>query len=374
MLLYYRYGIMLKSFKFRLYPTSAQENLIKQTFGCVRFIYNRMLADKIKHYQETGHSLNNTPAQYKSKYPWLNEVDSLALANAQLELKQAYKRFFQDPRVHFPRFKSRKQHLDAYTTNNQKGSVRLEDGFVRLPKIGFVKCRQHRDLPENSSIKIAKITRNASGKYYIALTVTYENQVDTQEPCNLIAIAFSKNALCMDSDGLRMEYPQALMHSTAHYTQLQKQFQRCQKGSQNQQKALRRLRIYQEKLSNRHKDLLHKLTFRLANTYDCIFLEELNVQKTNNAQQYLPAHSINLWKMLEKYLCYKLEERGKQLLVIDKNLYPRQSCHSCQFRNTTLRNLSISKWTCPHCGQEHNSDFNTAQNLLQEGKKRLSAS
>ena len=133
-----------KAYKFRIYPNAEQQVLFAKTFGCVRFIYNRMLADKIKHYENTGLKLNNTPAQYKDEFVWLKEVDSLALANAQMNLQTAYNNFFRDKKVGFPKFKSKKTHHYSYTTNNQKGTVALIGGKLKLPKVGIVKIKQHR--------------------------------------------------------------------------------------------------------------------------------------------------------------------------------------------------------------------------------------
>lgn len=123
-----------KAYKFRIYPNREQKTLFAKTFGCVRFIYNKMLDDKIKYYEKTKKKLNNTPAQYKKEFPWLKEVDSLALANAQMNLQKAYNNFFRDPKVGFPNFKSKHKTRASYTTNNQKGTVALENGRLKLPK------------------------------------------------------------------------------------------------------------------------------------------------------------------------------------------------------------------------------------------------
>ena len=125
---------MNKAYKFRIYPNKEQCVIFAKTFGCVRFIYNRMLADKIAHYRQTGKMLQTTPAQYKSEFEWLREVDSLALANAQLNLQSAYKNFFSQKRSGFPKFKSKKTSRARYTTNNQHGSVRIENEKLRVPQ------------------------------------------------------------------------------------------------------------------------------------------------------------------------------------------------------------------------------------------------
>lgn len=114
---------MLKGYKYRLYPNKKQKEYFAKCFGCVRFIYNHMLSDKIEYYKETKQKLNNTPAQYKKEFSWLKEVDSLALANAQMNLQSAYNNFFKRPEVGFPKFKSKKNHRYSYTTNNQGGNI-----------------------------------------------------------------------------------------------------------------------------------------------------------------------------------------------------------------------------------------------------------
>lgn len=128
---------MLIAYKYRLYPNKEQQEYFAKCFGCVRFIYNRMLSDKIDYYNETKQKLNNTPAQYKKEFPWLKEVDSLALANAQMNLQTAYNNFFKRPEVGFPKFKSKKNHKYSYTTNNQGGNICVSDRYIKLPTIWF---------------------------------------------------------------------------------------------------------------------------------------------------------------------------------------------------------------------------------------------
>ena len=159
--------IRQKAYKFRLYPNPEQMILFEKTFGCSRFIWNQMLADKIDYYKETGELLKNTPAQYKKEFPWLKEVDSLALANVQLNLSKAYKFFFQSG-FGFPNFKSKKT-AQSYKTNNNKnkGTIALLDGKVKLPKVGWVKLKLHRQ--PKGLIKSATISKTVTGKYFISI-------------------------------------------------------------------------------------------------------------------------------------------------------------------------------------------------------------
>jgi len=171
---------MLKAYKYRLYPTESQKEYFANCFGCVRFIYNRMLSDKIDHYKETKQMLKNTPAQYKKEFPFLKEVDSLALANAQQNLERAYKNFFRDTSVGFPKFKSKHKSKSSYTTNNQGGNIRIEDGKIKFPKIGFVKLKQHRAF--DGVIKSCTVSMSKSGKYFVSILVeSEEEEVRTTE-------------------------------------------------------------------------------------------------------------------------------------------------------------------------------------------------
>ena len=115
---------MNRAYRFRIYPTPEQEILFLKTFGCCRFVYNRMLADKVEEYEKTKKMKKTTPAVYKNSYPWLKEVDSLALANVQLHLEAAFRKFFREPKVGFPRFKSKHRSRKSYTTNVVSGNIR----------------------------------------------------------------------------------------------------------------------------------------------------------------------------------------------------------------------------------------------------------
>ena len=171
-----------KAYKFRLLPNKTQSNLIDRTIGCARFIYNQMLSDKIKHYKDTKLSLKNTPAQYKNEFEFLKEVDSLALANAQMNLETAYTNFFRKVKqgkkdLGFPKFKSKKKCNWSYTTNNQKESIRIENNKIKLPKIGFVKLMQHRGIANDSIIKSVTVSKTKTNKYYISILIEYETQI-----------------------------------------------------------------------------------------------------------------------------------------------------------------------------------------------------
>ncbi|MCI1696743.1 transposase, partial [Aneurinibacillus aneurinilyticus] len=169
-----------KAYKFRLYPTGEQEQLLAKTFGCVRFVYNKMLTERRETYEQFKDdkvALKKqkfpTPAKYKEEFAWLKEVDSLALANAQINLQKAYKNFFSG-RAEFPKFKNRKAR-QSYTTNVVNGNIMLLDGYIKLPKLRLVKMKQHREIPSHHIIKSCTVSRTKTGKYYVSILTEYEH-------------------------------------------------------------------------------------------------------------------------------------------------------------------------------------------------------
>lgn len=201
---------MNKAYKFRIYPDERQRDLFSKTFGCVRLVYNKMLEDKIAYYNDTGKTLNNTPAQHKTKYPFLAEVDSLALANAQLHLQTAYANFFRDPKIGFPKFKSKHTSWKAYTTNCVNSNIALANGLLKLPKAGHVKIKQHRTIPDNYVLKSVTVSQSPDGKYYASILFEYDNQIQEKlltSDTSAIGLDFSMHGLYKDSEGNEPEYP-----------------------------------------------------------------------------------------------------------------------------------------------------------------------
>lgn len=172
---------MLKAYKYRIYPNSHQRLFFAKTFGCVRFVYNKMLEDRINSYKESQKTVDKSvkhpaPAQYKADFPFLKEVDSLALSNAQLNLDKAYANFFRDKTVGFPKFKSKKENRRSYKTNNQKGTIYIENGYIKLPKLkSMVRIKQHRQF--FGLIKSVTISQAPTGKYFASVLVEENEQL-----------------------------------------------------------------------------------------------------------------------------------------------------------------------------------------------------
>lgn len=356
-----------KAYKFRIYPSAEQQILFAKTFGCVRFIYNKMLSDKIDHYKSTGENLNNTPAQYKVNFPWLKEVDSLALANAQLNLQKSYKNFFKNSKVGFPKFKSKKYNHHSYTTNNQKGTIALFDGYIKLPKIGLIKIKQHRDIPADYKLKSVTISQTPSGKYYASVLFEYENQVQEVEAHNAIGLDFSMKELYIDSNGNEPAYPRYYRKSEKKLKREQRKLSLMQKGSTNRNKQRLKVAKLHEKVSNQRKDFLHKQSRQIANTYDLVSIEDLDMKAMSQCLNFGKSVSDNGWGMFTVFLRYKLEEAGKRLVKVDRFFASSQTCSVCGFKYSGTKDLSVREWTCPNCGVHHNRDVNAAINIMNEG-------
>ncbi len=191
-----------------------------------------MLAEKKECYEKTGKNLKVTPAKYKAEFPWLKEVDSLALCNAQLHLQTAYKNFFRDPSFGFPKFKSKKNPVKSYTTNSVNGNILLKDGKLKLPKAGWIRIRQHRKIREDACLKGASVCMEADGRYYVSLLYFCEEKpVETRNIRQAVGLDFSMKELYVDSNGKHAGYPHYFRNSEEKLAKAQRKLSHCRKGA-----------------------------------------------------------------------------------------------------------------------------------------------
>ncbi|RKL69379.1 transposase [Salipaludibacillus neizhouensis] len=364
-----------KAFKFRLYPSIAQLHLVKKTFGCVRFTYNKMLKDRMDTYERFKDNKemllkqkHPTPAKYKTDYPFLKEVDSLSLANAQMNLDKAYKSFFKK-NTKFPTFKSKK-HKQSYTTNLVNGNIEILDGHIKLPKLKWVKLTQHRDIPETHRLKSVTISMTGSGKIYASILTEFEEATKPVEPNNVVGLDFSMSELYVTSDGEKGNYPRFYRQSLEKLAKEQRVLSRRKKGSNRWYKQKRKVAKLQEKTTHQRRDFLHKKSYALANKYDAVAIEDLDMKGMSKSLTFGKSVSDNGWGRFTTFLQYKFEDHGKSFVKIDKWFPSSKMCSECGEVKETLF-LSERTYTCS-CGNESDRDENAAKNIKNEGKRLLS--
>ena len=353
---------MLKAYKYRIYPDAEQMQFFAKCFGCVRFVYNRMLSDRIEHYKLTGKSLNNTPAQYKSEFTWLKEVDSLALANAQMNLNTAYRNFFRDKSTGFPKFKSKKTNNFSYTTNNQKGTVYVENGYIKLPKLKSpVKIRQHRSF--EGVIKSCTISKAPSGKYHISILVETEIQKLPASDMR-VGIDVGIKDFAVLSNGEAYKNPKHLRKSEKRLAKLQRDLSRKQIGSSNRNKARIKVAKLHEKIANQRMDFLHKKSTEIIRKNQAIVIEDLkvkNLMKNHNLAKSIAEVS---WSRFREMLDYKSRWYGRELIIAPPDYPSSQLCSDCGNRSSQTKDLACRVYICPECGLEIDRDYNASLNLL----------
>ena len=376
---------MNSAIKYRLYPTFEQKIMFAKTFGCCRKVYNLMLAEKIESYKTTGKFVAVTPAKYKNDFPYLKEVDSLALANVQLNLQSAFKNHFDKNRrkkTGFPKFKSAKHSRKSYTTNNQNGTVAIIDNrYIRLPKIGKIKAVIHRVPGTNWKLKSATVSCDSDGKYYVSVLFEYENSASTYvvDENNAIGMDYASDGLYVDDKGNMGTNHKFYRESHKKLAKEQRRLSRkkgSRKGEDKSHNYLKQQckvnRIYTH-IANQRKDNLHKISTEIANQYDIVCVESLNMRNMSNSGFGNGKATLdNGYGMFLDMLDYKLANRGKYLVKVDKWYPSSQICHCCGKRHPEMKDLKIRTMRC-ECGCVMDRDRNAAMNIKKEGLRILNS-
>ena len=373
-----------KAIKYRAYPATEQSIMFAKTFGCCRKVYNLMLSDKIEGYKSTGKFPTVTPAKYKKEYPYLKEVDSLAPANKQMDLQAAFRNTFSKSRKKnngFPKFKSAKHSRKAYTTNNQKGTVAIiENKYIKLPEIGKVKAVIHRIPDNNRIIKSATVSQESDGKYYISVLFEFDNIANpyAADKTNAIGLDYASDGLYVDNNGNVGTNHKYYRESHKKLAKSQRRLSRMQGSKKHEDKSanyikqLRKANKIHSHIANQRLDNLHKISTEIANQYDVVCVESLNMKSMSNKGFGNGKATLdNGYGMFLYMLEYKLSDRDKYLVKVDRWFPSSQICHCCGVLHPEMKNLQIRKITCD-CGLTISRDQNAAINILNEGLRLLS--
>ncbi len=357
-----------KAYKYRIYPNKAQREYFAKVFGCVRFFYNKSLSDMNELYKSKGIYKNITPASYKEDYPFLKEVDSLALCNAQINRNMAFKSFFKKQNA-FPNYKS-KRHDQSYTTNNQ-GSVKFStnDRYISIPKCSRIRIKKHRNF--SGLIKSATISKTTDDKYYISLLVETEIK-PLERNDNSIGLDLGVKDIVITSNGLKYKNHKYLAKSEKKLAREQRKLSHMVKGSSNRNKQrIKIARIYKH-INNQRNDYLHKLSKHIIDENQIICVEDLKVMNMTKDNDYNKSLLDSSMSRLLTMLTYKASWYRRTIVKIPSDYPSSQLCSSCGYKNSITKNLSVRTWTCPHCQSKHDRDINASINILRKGIEILS--
>jgi putative transposase len=321
---------VLKAYKYRLYPTSLQEEFIKKTFSCVRLVHNLLLQERIQLYRYLKENPKAkvkmpTPAQYKEEYPCLKEVDSLALANAQVYLDRAFKKFRSEKGVGFPKLKQKKDAVTSYTTNNQNGTIKLiDDKYLKVPKLkSLIRTKVHR--PIRGKIKSATISLTPSQKYFVSI-LCEEEVPEVQKTHSAIGITLGTCEFAVLSNGRRIDNDKYTKEFEQRITREERKLARRKeiakaKGfdlaqQKNYQKQKVKVAKMREKLMNQRIDFLNKITTEIVRNYDLICIEAINQKEVFRNNKLHRGISDVSWALFVSKLEYKAAWYNKRLVKV----------------------------------------------------------
>ena len=361
-----------KSYKYRIYPNKKQQELIRKTFGCTRYVYNYYL-DKRKKLYETDKTTYTYVkcakdlTQLKKEFEWLKEVDSVGLQTSLKDLDVAYKNFFSGS-AGYPKFKSRENRHQSYRTSFTNNNITFMDRHIKLPKLGLVKVRD-KQVPQGRILN-ATISQEPDGRFYCSLCCTDVSFVQLSKTNQFVGIDLGLVDFAIFSDGIKIENLRFFEKSEKKLAKLQRDLSRKSIGSNRWDKARVKVAKLQKHISNQRKDFLQKLTTSIVRKYDIICIEDLDVKSMKETELTIRNRRVSdvSWSEFRRQLTYKSTWYGRTLSVVDRYYPSSQICHHCGHIDGKKAE-TIRFWVCPKCNSKLDRDVNASINILHEGLK-----
>ena len=365
--------LITRAYKIRLYPNKGQMTFFNKSFGCCRVIYNEMLYE-LQNAYKNGIKLNKCDLfkKIKQKYNWMSVSDSQGLCNTYQDLNAAYNNFF-NKRAKFPKFKKKRDKNSYRNCQPQRTIEKLipNKNHIKIPKAGLVEFREDYDFSKINILKIRNLTieRSKTNKYYCSICVDVE-QEEYEHTGEVIGIDLGIKDLVIDSNGNQYKNPKYQTKAEKKIKHLQRLYSKKVKGSHNAEKARLKLATAHEKLCNKRKDNLHKITTKLIKENDIICIENLAVKNMMKNHHLAKAIQDASFGTLTNMLKYKAAWHGRRIVEIGR-FYPSSKLCSCCGHKMDSMPLSVREWTCPSCGASHDRDINAAVNIKNEGLRLL---
>jgi len=365
---------MLKTFRYRIYPTRAQRTRMNAILEECRWVYNQTLAFRRDAWRERKEALSYYSTckllpQWKSERPSLLVVYSQVLQDVQRRVDKAFKGFFHrvknGEKPGYPRFKGKGRYRSF--TYPQFGFRITNDGALRLAKIGDIKIKLHRPL--EGRVKNVTVRRYPTGKWFACFACSVEPEpLPPNERATGVDVGISSFATL--SDGTRIPNSKFLREEEKALAKAQRRLSRCEKGTPEHKKVLKVVQRIHERIRNKRDDFLHKLSHWLVSSFGIICFEKLNVNGMLKNHCLAKAISDCAWAQLVRYTLYKAESAGRVCVLVNPR-YTTKMCSRCG----CILEISLSERTfnCPHCGLTLDRDHNAAINILRLGLQSLAS-